>query len=227
MYSLAGSTSKPIRVGLALFGFLIVANLAANLAGCHRSEGASQGAGFPVQSSADCLAPTALLDQHGHQVSLADLKGEPILFDFIYTSCPGECLALTMRMKRIADELGPELGKRARLVSITVDPEHDQSAQLLKYASDQGADINGWLFLTGTPSQIDDVMKRFKLVRQREADGSVDHVLEMFLVAPDGHALLEYMGDKLSAKRAVVDINAAAAGKAVTSSEGTIQTVRY
>jgi protein SCO1/2 len=180
-----------------------------------------------VLDSSDCLTPTALLDQHGQKVSLADLKGKPILFDFIYTSCPGECLMLTQRMKRIAAALGPELGKQATLVSITVDPEHDQPKQLLQYATDQDADVNGWLFLTGTPTQIDDVMQRFKLIRQREADGSVDHVLEMFLVAPNGHALLQYMGDKISASQALADLNAAAAGKAVTGTEGTVQVVKH
>ncbi len=210
-------------MSLALVALLMVANLV----GCHSSEDAGPGGGYAVLDSSDCLRPTALLDQHGQKVSLADLKGKPILFDFIYTSCPGECLALTMRMKRIATALGPELGKQVRLVSITVDPEHDQPKQLLQYASDQGADLNGWLFLTGTPAQIDNVMGRFKLIRERHSDGSVDHVLEMFLVAPDGRALLQYLGDKISVQRAVADLNAAAAGKAVTESEGTVQTVKY
>jgi protein SCO1/2 len=223
MYSLAGATSKSLRFGLALVGILVVANLA----GCHRNEGAGSDGAFAVKDSADCLAPIVLLDQHGQKVSLADLKGKPVLFDFIYTTCPGECLGLTMRMKRIADALGPELGKTARMVSITVDPEHDHPEQLLKYASDQDADLNGWLFLTGTPSQIDEVMQRFKLVRQREADGSVDHVLEVFLVAPDGHAASEYMGDKLNATRTVADIKTAAAGKAITFSDGSVESVRY
>lgn len=210
-------------VSLALLTLAFVASLA----GCHRSEDVGQGGGFAVVDSSDCLPPTALLDQHGQKVSLADLKGKPILFDFIYTSCPGECLMLTQRMKRIAVALGSELGKQARLVSITVDPEHDQPTQLLQYAKDQDADVNGWLFLTGTPKQIDDVMQRFKLIRQREADGSIDHVLEMFLVAPNGHALLQYMGDKISVQHAVADLNAAAAGKAVTESDGTVQAVRF
>src|ERR1700733_14000211 len=160
-------------MSFALFALVGVASMA----GGHRSEDAGPGGGYAVLDSSDCLAPTALLDQHGQKVSLADLKGKPILFDFIYTSCPGECLALTMRMKRIASALGPELGKPVRLVSITVDPEHDQPKQLLQYASDQGADLNGWLFLTGTPAEIDDVMGRFKLIRERHSDGSVDHVL--------------------------------------------------
>lgn len=210
-------------MSLALLGLLILANVAA----CHRSADAEVGAGFAVLDSPDCLAPTSLLDQHGHSVSLADLKGEPILIDFIYTTCPGECLTLTARMKRIASALGPELGTKVRLVSITVDPEHDQPPQLLKYADDQGADMKGWWFLTGTPVQIDQVMRRFKLIRQREADGSVDHVLEMFLIGPNGHALVQYLGDKISIEHAVADLNAAAAGKAVTASEGTVQTVKY
>jgi protein SCO1 len=223
MNSLRWLFAAPIRIGLIVIGLLSITTLTA----CHNGENAGAGDGFAVTDSTDCLPPIVLLDQHANRVSLADLKGKPALFDFIYTSCPGECLMLTQHMKRIATALGPELGRKVRLVSITVDPEHDQPTQLLQYASAQDADLNGWLFLTGTPAQVNDVMRRFKLVRQREADGSVDHVLEMFLVAPDGHALLQYIGDKISTDRAIADLNAAAAGKAVTAGEGTIQTVKY
>lgn len=189
---------------------------------------ADERGGFPVVDSADCMpANIALVDQNGQQVALSSLKGKPTLFDFIYTSCPGECLVLTQRMRMIATRLGPALGTRARIVSITVDPEHDGPAQLRSYANQQGANLNGWLFLTGTPKQIDDAMARFKLIRQHEADGSIDHVLEMFLVAPNGHALLQYRGDKISPARAVADLDAAATGKAVTAGDGTIAPVAY
>ena len=221
MNRLQSLTSTTLRISFVLICLVVFANLA----GCNRREEAAPG-GFAVVDFPDCLPPLALLDQHGRNVSLADLKGKPILFDFIYTSCPGECLTLTMRMKRIAAALGPQLGKNVRLVSITVDPEHDQPKELLKYASDQGAEMNGWLFLTGTPRQIDDVLRQFKLFRQRHPDGSVDHVLEMFLVAPDGRPLLQYLGDKINTDRAAADLDAVAAGKAVTASEGTVQAVK-
>jgi protein SCO1/2 len=221
---LPGSTSTSARISVALLGLLMMVILA----GCQRSEeDVAAGGAYPVQASADCLPPVTLLDQHGQQVSLADLKGKPVLFDFIYTSCPGECLMLTQRMKRIANALGPELGNQVRLVSITVDPEHDQPKQLLQYASDQAADMKGWLFLTGTPSQIDAELARFKLIRQHESDGSVDHVLEMFLVGPNGHAVMQYMGDKITAERAVTDLNAAAAGKAISAGDSSIVPVHY
>jgi len=95
-------------------------------------------------------------------------------------------------------------------VSITVDPEHDQPKQLLAYASAQGANVNGWLFLTGTPKQIDDVMARFKLIRRREPDGTVDHFLLFCLVDANGRALLRYLGEDAQPERVASDVERAA-----------------
>jgi protein SCO1 len=193
------------------------------VSGCQKqTQDSDERAGFAVRNTSDCLPDITLLDQHGQKVSLASLKGKPVLFDFIYTTCPGPCLMLTSRMKLIANQLGSTLGSDVRLVSITVDPEHDQPPQLLTYANDQGANENGWLFLTGTPKQIDDVLAHFDLIRQHEADGTVDHVLEFFLVGADGRALLQYMGEKADPKTVAGDLGQAAQGKPVTAGDGTV-----
>jgi protein SCO1 len=168
------------------------------LIGCNRNSDSSLYASSVDRP--DCLPNLILSDQFGNQVNLASLRGKPILFDFFYTTCPGPCLMLTARMKKIADEVGPALGSRVRFVSVTVDPEHDHSSQLLAYAKAQNVDLKGWMFLTGTPNQIDQLMDRFKLRRQREADGSVDHVLEFFVVGADGHILYQYLWDTNSAR---------------------------
>lgn len=216
------------RATLRLIAVLILTGAISFCACQKNAPRLDERAGFPVADSADCLpADITLVDQNGQQVALSSLKGKPTLFDFIYTTCPGECLVLTQRMRMIATRLGAALGTRARIVSITVDPEHDGPAQLRSYANQQGANLNGWLFLTGTQKQIDDAMARFNLIRQHEADGTVDHVALMFLVAPNGHALLQYWGDKISPARAVADIDAAASGKAVTAGDGTTVPVAY
>jgi protein SCO1/2 len=176
--------------------------------------------GFAMRDTSDCLPNINLIDQHGRNVSLASLKGKPVLFDFIYTTCPGPCLLLTARMKKIVDRLGAKLGTQARIVSITVDPEHDHPTQLLAYAIAQGANVNGWLFLTGMPRHVEDVMARFKLIRQREADGTVDHVLEFFLVDANGRAVLRYMREKAEPERVANDVERAAAGQSVTAADG-------
>lgn len=219
MYSLRETTARP-PVVLAL---LIVLATAVVVIGCRQlNDNTDESGGFAVSHAADCLPDISLLDQHGQKVSLASLKGKPVLFDFIYTSCPGPCLVLTSRMKQVANELGSALGKEVRFVSITVDPEHDHPQQLLTYADNQGANVDGWLFLTGAPKQIDDVMAGFNLTREREADMSPDHALEFFLVAPNGHEMLQYLGNKATAQRIADDMQRAAAGKTVTAGDGSI-----
>jgi protein SCO1 len=188
--------------------------------GCRRQNSNNQvneAGGFAVNDTSDCLPDITLVDQHGQNVALSSLKGKPVLFDFIYTTCPGPCLVLTSRMKRIANQLGPALGKDVRIISVTVDPEHDHPEQLLTYAKKFDADTDGWLFLTGTPQQIDDLMGHFNLIRQREANGTVDHVVEFFLVGADGRAMLQYMGEKADPKQVASDMEQAAAGRSVTA----------
>ena len=213
MYCLRAATSR------SSIHALIIVFLAGvlTLAGCRQeAQDIGERGGFAMHDTSDCLPDITLVDQNGRKVSLASLKGKPVLFDFIYTTCPGPCLLLTSRMKRIAQELGPKLGTEARIVSITVDPEHDQPKQLLAYASAQGANVNGWLFLTGTPSHIEDEMARFKLIRQRETDGTIDHVLEFFLVDANGRAVLQYIGERAEPAQVANDVERAAAGKPVT-----------
>jgi protein SCO1/2 len=195
---------------------------AVTLIGCRQhTEDIDERGGFEVRNTSDCLPDITLVDQHGRNVSLASLKGKPVVFDFIYTNCPGPCLLLTTQMKQIANRLGPRLGTEARIVSITVDPEHDHPAQLLAYASKQSADVSGWLFLTGTPKQIEDVMARFNVIRKREADGTVDHVLEFFLVDGNGRALLQYIGQKAAPDWVVRDVERVAAREPVTAGDST------
>jgi protein SCO1 len=97
-------------------------------------------------------------------------------------------------MKLIANKLGVTLGSKVLLVSVTIDPEHDRPARLFSYARAFEANINGWYFLTGSPSQIDQLLNGFRLTRKRESDGTVDHIIGYFLVGPDGHPMLEYAG---------------------------------
>ncbi|MGO9058876.1 MAG: SCO family protein [Candidatus Binataceae bacterium] len=218
MYSLR--TAASISTNLSVMMLVVLAG-ALTLIGCRQqAEVREARGGSAVRHASGCLPDISLVDQHGRKVSLASLMGKPVLFDFIYTTCPGPCLLLTARMKRIADLLGPKLGTEAHIVSITVDPEHDQPKQLLAYARAQGADVNGWLFLTGTPKQIDDAMARFKLFRHRQADGTVDHFLLFCLVDANGRPLFQYLGEDAQPKRVASDVERAATRKPMTAGDG-------
>ncbi len=167
---------------------------------------------YPAANGNNCLPEVSLIDQHGASVSLASLKGKPVLIDFIYTSCGSTCPMLTAKMAGIAHALGPALGADVRIVSITLDPEHDSPAELAKYAKSHDADDNGWIFLTGPPAKIDQVLALFNLRRTRESDGSITHSIEAFLLGPDGHQVRQYNALDVSADAVVADVDRARGG---------------
>jgi protein SCO1/2 len=168
--------------------------------GCNRGS-ATEGA-----DASNCLTDTKLVDQNGKQVSLASLKGKPMVVDFIYTSCPGPCMMETAKLANVALRLGSDLGSKVTIVSISVDPEHDGPKQLLDYSRQQGADEKGWYFLTGTPRDVDRALAGFKISREIGPDGSVGHLVDMMLIGPDGRVVQEYNGEVVKAQNIVDDV---------------------
>jgi cytochrome oxidase Cu insertion factor (SCO1/SenC/PrrC family) len=190
------------RSGLVIAALL----LAIAIAGCGNREAAGD---YPAANDNDGLPDVSLVDQRGDAFSLASLKGKPVLIDFIYTSCASTCPLLTAKMVQVARELGPALGAGVKIVSITLDPEHDGPAELDKYAKSHGAADSGWIFLTGKPADIDRVLAQYKLKRMRENDGSVMHSVSAFLLGPDGHQIRQYNALDVSAKAVAADVDRA------------------
>jgi len=167
--------------------------------GCNRDSAGSAG-------NESVLTDAKLVDQNGNSVALTSLKGKPMVVDFIYTSCPGPCLMETAKLANVALRLGSDIGSKVTIVSISVDPEHDGTKQLLDYSRQQGADEKGWYFLTGGPAEVDQALAGFKLSRQVEPDGSVGHLVDMMLIGPDGRLIREYNGEVVKAKDIVDDV---------------------
>jgi protein SCO1/2 len=107
-------------------------------------------------------APTfALTNRDGRAVRSQDLAGKPWIADFIFTRCPASCPLMTARMARLDRELARD--REVRLVSITVDPDHDTPAALERYAESYKAPPR-WLFLTGGKAEIYRISRQgFKL----------------------------------------------------------------
>jgi protein SCO1/2 len=102
-----------------------------------------------------------LVNRDGREVTLKDLQGAPWIADFIFTRCPASCPMMTARMARLDRELPQDFS--VRLVSFSVDPEHDTPQVLQRYAASFKAPAR-WLFLTGNGPQIYRLSKEgFKL----------------------------------------------------------------
>ena len=121
----------------------------------------------------------SLVERSGRQVRAADLKGHVWVANFIFTRCPSICPGLSARMAALQKRLRrnqpgygetseatgpsgtrqPDGGDETRLVSFTVDPEHDTAEVLRLYADRFRADPDRWLFLTGPRAAIHQLVR--------------------------------------------------------------------
>jgi protein SCO1/2 len=164
-----------------------------------KAEGASSGAArSPSIASAlqpNDLAPAfSLVDQAGNPVTLADLNGQVLVVDFIFTRCPGPCPIMTSRHVELQRALAPELRERVRFVSISLDPAFDSPEVLKAYADARGVDLSNWSFLTGPEPDVAEVVRRFGVGTLRASDGNIDHALATFLVDGRGRIAKRWLG---------------------------------
>lgn len=97
------------------------------------------------------VPPFTLTERSGKLVTREDLGGTVWVADFIYTACTASCPAQSLRLAQLDAEFAAE--PRLRLVSITVDPEHDTPDVLRHYAERYRA-TDRWWFLTGDKQAI-------------------------------------------------------------------------
>lgn len=189
------------------FGLGAAIALSLALAACSHSAPKIEAGSYPAANHANCLPDVTLVNQYGHDVTLSSLKGRPVLIDFFYTTCPGPCPLMTARLVKVAKRLGPTLGEKITFVSVTIDPWHDRPPELLKYATDVGANEKGWLFLTGTPAQIKQLMAVYHMHSVREKNGTIMHSVGFFLLGPDGHQVRQYAALDVKPVIVVTDID--------------------
>jgi protein SCO1/2 len=120
----------------------------------------------------------SLLDQRGERFEGGSLRGRVWVADFVFTRCAGACPLLSARMARLQQHLaGDASGADVRLVSFSVDPEHDRPPVLAGYASRLGADPGRWVFLTGGRAELWELSSAGFKLPVGEAPGDPDEPL--------------------------------------------------
>ncbi len=126
------------------------------------------------------VADFALTNQLGQPVSLAGLHGHVWVADLIFTRCAGPCPKMTRQMKELQDAL--QATSRAKLVTLTTDPDYDTPAVLKRYAEKFGADPGRWWFLTGSKKQIFDLaVGSLKLTAVEKPEGERASPVDLFV----------------------------------------------
>ncbi len=107
------------------------------------------------------IPDVTLVNQDGEMVNLRAvvLGDKPVYVEFVFATCTTICPILSAGFSSMQRKLGPK-AHDVQLISITIDPEHDNPEVLAKYLLRYKAKP-GWSFLTGTREDVDLVMKAF------------------------------------------------------------------
>jgi protein SCO1/2 len=149
-----------------------------------------------------------LTTQDGTRLGLRDLRGKVVAVTFIYTGCADTCPLLTTKMATLQTKLGADFGPRVFFASVTVDPERDTPEVLVRYARTHDANPAGWAFLTGTPSEIQDVERKYGIYAKRNARGDLDHTFLTSLIDQDGILRVQYLGVRFDPDEMFADLKA-------------------
>lgn len=135
---------------------LLPITLAALLVG-----GASTSCGEPAPDLQTLfrIADFSLTDQDGQPFEVASLDGQVWVASFLFTSCSATCPTLAGYLSNLQSRLSGYRG-RVRIVSITVDPEHDDPAALTAFGERFGRQPAMWTLLTGNPDAVRVVLSR-------------------------------------------------------------------
>lgn len=172
-------TQKKLVVGLWVLAILAIAAMTATvLRGRDKARASEE---LPKLFE---VPGFALIDQDGQPLAKENLLGKVWVADFVFTRCAGPCPMMTERMAGLQKTVK---NAEVKLVSFTVDPEHDTPKVLQAYGKKYGADTARWVMATGNLGTIFDVAAGMKIAaKPAEGETPIIHSTKFVLVDREG-----------------------------------------
>jgi protein SCO1 len=140
-----------------------------------------------------------LTDQAGKEIHLSDFLGKVVVLTFGYSRCPNPdyCLRLSNNLAKVESRFSSRAGRDLILLTIAIDPEHDQGATLSQYAAVWKADPAVWHFLTGPLPQVKQVAGMFGMDFWRR-EGLLTHSLHTAIIDRTGNLAANLEGNQFT-----------------------------
>ncbi len=152
-------------------------------------------------ASAPVIVPATHLElATGETIKFADLAGDIVFVDFIYTRCPTLCVALGTNFARLQDALRRTGRDDVRLLSISFDPEYDTPEALRAYGEAYGADMRLWsLARVNDSAELKRLLAVFGIVVIEDEAGGFTHNAAIHFVDRNGRLARIYDQDDIEA----------------------------
>ena len=143
-----------------------------------------------------------LTDQAQKQIRLSQFRGKVVALTFGYSRCPNPnyCYRLSNNLAQVARRLHDRAGRDLVLLTIAIDPEHDQGAALTAYANTWKADPDVWHFLTGSVTQVKQVAGMFGM-NFWSSEGLLTHTLHTIIIDREGRLAANLGGNEFTSKQ--------------------------
>ena len=128
-----------------------------------------------------------LVDQHGRSMSTADLKGHPVVLEFIDPHCTDICPIMSQELITAYHALGSAASK-VIFLAVNVNPWHTDVASMATYSDAHGLKtLPTWHFLTGPPSRLRAVWQSYHVsVSAPDPATDVVHTSVVYFIDPHG-----------------------------------------
>lgn len=134
-------------------------------------------------------------NQDKQTVTQADFKNKIYVADFFFVTCPTICPIMKKNMLTVYKEFKDNAD--VKILSHTIDPEHDNPDVLKQYAKDLGVTGTTWQFVTGDREKIYDIGQKHYMVSAMEDSsqaGGYIHSGAFVLIDKDRHIRGMYDG---------------------------------
>jgi protein SCO1 len=139
-----------------------------------------------------------LATQDGESLTAADLRGQPVVVTFVYSTCRDTCPAQVQSIRGALDDLGRDMP----VVGVSVDPANDTPARARAFLLEQS--MTGRMdFLLGTRAQLAPLWEAFGIAPQRVGR---EHSAYTVLVDGEGRQRIGFPASELTPSRLAQDL---------------------
>jgi protein SCO1/2 len=173
---------------------------AGELSALHRAMDPSTVAG--IVTVGQHVPDFTLTDQAQTQLHLSQLEGKVIALTFGYSRCPNPnyCLRLSNNLSTVEKRFHDRAARDLVLLTIMIDPDHDQGATLVQYAGFFKANPDDWHFLTGPLPEIRQVAGMFGMNFWSD-EGLLTHTLHTVVIDRQGRLAGNIEGNQFTAQQ--------------------------
>jgi len=150
-----------------------------------------------------------MTDHEGRAVNLQSLVGRPVAVSFIYTRCPNPkmCPLTATRMADLERRLAEAgLSDKVQLWLISFDPTYDTPGRLKAFAQGRGVKFSSVRLFRPQEKELEQLKFEFGVNAVRQADGSIAHYTDLFLIDRQGRFVRYYAGGGWDNTKVVIDL---------------------